>query len=169
MFRFTDQDVKQVKIQRLVEDRFCKNCKCSLSDQDDSEAACDSDATYDSEYERKQGNIFSASSSKSGYTGGRGKFVWNSVDDDSSDSMEFRKQRSGSVSPILALKTVRDIIKKPSWDYYSDETLDTECERQSVVDYHDVVGRRRVQHKSEHPEDYSSNDEDSKFRRGSLK
>lgn len=143
-------------------DKLCKNCGSQIPNQHDS------DTTNNTGHKQKSispGDL----SSKSADAGERKIFLWKSSDDDSSsDSVDSKRQRTYSIYPILPLKAMRE-VKKSAWDYDSDETLDSECEGQSVVHYLSVISRRRLQHKTNHPEDYRSSDDDSKYRSHSLK
>lgn len=80
-----------------------------------------------------------------------------------------KKSGSDESTPDLSPKTPEYLGKKRESFFTSDDTLDSESDAQNIVKFQGPVRkRRRLRFKTQHPESYKSDDDDSQFRSGIL-
>lgn len=85
------------------------------------------------------------------------------------DSNPAKRPRSNDTTPDLSPKTLENFGAKRQSFYSSDDTLDSESEGQNVVKFKGPIqARRRLRYKTQNPENYCSDDDDSKYRSGQL-
>lgn len=80
---------------------------------------------------------------------------------------EKENQRVSLKQESLVMSTHKRSLEQSYYD--DDDTLDSTKGGQKIVKVQDVIDRRRLQYKTKRPDDYNSDDPDSKFRNWSLR